>query len=199
MTKKTKGIILAGGTGSRLYPLTVVSNKQLQPVHDKPMVYYPLSTLMLGGIKDIAVISSPDYIDRYKTLLKDGSQWGINIEYFVQSKPKGIAEAFLITEEFIGEDNVCLILGDNIFYGDIHLQNTLKSFKSGAHIFTYFVYNPEEFGVLDIQRGKVVDIKEKPKKPTSNHMIPGLYIYDNTVIKKTKNLKPIKISKFKQI
>lgn len=192
MAKKTKGIILAGGTGSRLYPLTVVSNKQLQPVHDKPMVYYPLSTLMLGGIKDIAVISSPDYVDRYKTLLKDGSQWGINIEYFIQSEPKGIAEAFLITENFIGEDNACLILGDNIFYGDVYLQDTLNNFKSGAHIFTYFVYNPEEFGVLEINRGKVIDIKEKPKHPTSNHMIPGLYVYDNTVIEKTKNLKPSK-------
>jgi glucose-1-phosphate thymidylyltransferase len=192
MPRKTKGIILAGGTGSRLYPLTVVSNKQLQPVHDKPMVYYPLSTLLLGGIKDIAVISSPDYIDKYKTLLKDGSQWGVSIEYFIQNEPKGISDAFLICEEFIDQDNVCLILGDNIFYGYIGLDEIIQKFSGGAHIFTYFVSNPQDFGVLDIKRNKVIDFKEKPKKPTSNHMIPGLYLYDNTVVEKTKNLKPSK-------
>tara|TARA_B100000676_G_scaffold63045_1_gene62425 strand:+ start:11306 stop:12214 length:909 start_codon:yes stop_codon:yes gene_type:complete len=192
MSKKTKGIILAGGSGSRLYPLTVVSNKQLQPVHDKPMIYYPLSTLLLGGIKDIAIISSPEYLDKYKTLLKDGSQWGINIEYFEQAEPKGISEAFLICEEFIGQDNVCLILGDNVFYGYIGLDKIINNFSTGAHIFTYFVSDPQNFGVLEINRNKVVDIKEKPKKPTSNHMIPGLYIYDNSVIENTKSLKPSK-------
>jgi len=190
--KKTKGIILAGGTGSRLYPLTVVSNKQLQPVHDKPMVYYPLSTLLLGGIKDIAIISSPEYINKYKTLLKDGSQWGINIEYFIQKEPKGIADAFLICEDFIGEDNTCLILGDNIFYGYMGLDKIIENFSGGAYIFTYFVSDPQNFGVLEIKNGKVTDIKEKPKHPTSNHMIPGLYIYDNSVIEETKSLKPSK-------
>ncbi len=192
MQKKTKGIILAGGTGSRLYPLTVVCNKQLQPVHDKPMIYYPLSTLLLGGIKDIAIISSPEYLDKYKSLLKDGSQWGINIEYFLQDQPKGISEAFLICEDFIGEDNVCLILGDNVFYGYIGLDKILNNFSKGAHIFTYFVSDPQNFGVLEIKRNKVVDIKEKPKHPTSNHMIPGLYIYDKSVVKNTKSLKPSK-------
>ena len=190
--KNTKGIILAGGTGSRLYPLTVVSNKQLQPVHDKPMIYYPLSTLLLGGIKDIAIISSPEYLSKYEMLLKDGSQWGINIEYFSQPEPKGTAEAFLICENFIGEDNVCMIFGDNVFYGYIGLDKIIENFSSGAHIFTYFVSDPQNFGVLEIKNGKVVDIKEKPKRPTSNHMIPGLYIYDNSVIKKTKALKPSK-------
>ena len=190
MKKNTKGIILAGGTGSRLYPLTVVSNKQLQPVHDKPMVYYPLSTLLLGGIKDIAIITSPEYINKYKTLLKDGSQWGINIKYFIQDKPKGIADAFLICEDFIGDDNVCLILGDNIFYGNLELDKKIKSFESGAYIFTYFVKDPENFGIIEIKDGKVVDIKEKPITPSSNHMIPGLYIYDNDVVKETKSLKP---------
>ena len=189
MSKKVKGIILAGGTGSRLYPLTVVSNKQLQAVHDKPMIYYPLCTLLLAGIKEIAIISSPDYIDKYKTLLKDGSQWGISIEYFIQEEPKGIADAFLICEKFINKDNVCLILGDNIFYGELKLGDTVENFENGAHIFTYFVEDPQNFGVLDIHRNKVIDIKEKPKNPTSNHMIPGLYIYDNTVIDKTKSLK----------
>ena len=192
MPKKTKGIILAGGTGSRLYPLTVVSNKQLQPVHDKPMIYYPLSTLLLGGIKDIAIISSPDYLDKYKTLLGDGSQWGINIDYFSQPEPRGIADAFLICEDFIAQDNVCLILGDNIFYGSIELDRVINSFESGAHIFTYFVSDPQNFGVLEIKNGKVVDIKEKPKRPTSNHMVPGLYIYDSSVVKETKSLKPSK-------
>jgi len=192
MPKKTKGIILAGGTGSRLYPLTVVSNKQLQPVHDKPMIYYPLSTLLLGGIKDIAIVTSPDYIEKYKTLLSDGSQWGVNIEYFTQEKPRGIADAFLVCEDFIKQDNVCLILGDNIFYGSIELDRVINSFKSGAHIFTYFVSDPQNFGVLEIKNGKVVDIKEKPKRPTSNHMVPGLYIYDNSVIEETKSLKPSK-------
>ena len=192
MSIKTKGIILAGGTGSRLYPLTVVSNKQLQPVHDKPMIYYPLSTLLLGGIKDIAIISSPDYIEKYKTLLRDGSQWGVNIEYFIQNEPKGIADAFLICEDFIAQDNACLILGDNIFYGYIGLDEIIENFSNGAHIFTYFVSNPQDFGVLDIKENKVIDFKEKPKNPTSNHMIPGLYIYDNSVIEKTKKLKPSK-------
>jgi len=189
MSQKTKGIILAGGTGSRLYPLTVVCNKQLQAVHDKPMIYYSLSTLLLGGIKEIAIISSPDYINKYKDLLKDGSQWGISIEYFIQEEPRGIADAFLICEKFIDKDNACLILGDNIFYGELKLEDTITNFKTGAHIFTYFVEDPQNFGVLDIHRNKVIDIKEKPKKPTSNHMIPGLYIYDNTVVKTTKSLK----------
>lgn len=190
MLKATKGIILAGGTGSRLYPLTLVSNKQLQPVHDKPMIYYPLSTLLLGGIKDIAIITSGDYIDKYKKLLGDGSQWGITLEYFTQEEPRGIAEAFLICENFIQDNNVCLILGDNIFYGNLELDKKIKSFKSGAYIFTYFVEDPENFGVIEIKDGKIVDIQEKPLNPTSNRMIPGLYIYDNSVINQTKSLQP---------
>ena len=190
MSKVTKGIILAGGTGSRLYPLTVASNKQLQPVHDKPMIYYPMSTLLLGGIKDIAIISSPEYLDKYKLLFNDGSQWGINIQYFPQQEPRGIAEAFLICEDFIAEDDVCLMLGDNIFYGNLELDKKINNFKSGAYIFTYFVEDPENFGVIEIKNRQVVDIKEKPKYPTSNHMIPGLYIYDKDVVNQTRSLSP---------
>ena len=186
-----KGIILAGGAGSRLYPLTLVASKQLQPVYDKPMVYYPLTTLIEGGIRELCLISTPHDLPRFKQLLGDGSRFGVTIDYREQEKPAGIAQAFLIAESFIGKDSVTLILGDNIFYGGDTFQRAFADFKSGATIFGYHVNDPERYGVVEFDaNGKAVSIEEKPKLPKSNYAVPGLYIYDNEVITITKNLKP---------
>lgn len=190
-----KGIILAGGSGTRLSPLTKIVCKQLLPVYDKPMIYYPLSVLMKAEIKDILIISTEKDIIKFKDLFGNGSNLGINLEYKIQKKPNGIAEAFLIGEEFIGDDNTALILGDNIFYGE-NFNNILKEslkLKSGGIIFGYKVKNPEQYGVIEFDKNKkVISIEEKPAVPKSNYIIPGLYIYDNSVIEKTKNLKPSK-------
>jgi glucose-1-phosphate thymidylyltransferase len=186
-----KGIILAGGAGSRLYPLTLVASKQLQPVYDKPMVYYPLTTLIEGGIRELCLISTPHDLPRFKQLLGDGSRFGVTIDYREQEKPAGIAQAFLIAESFIGQDAVTLILGDNIFYGGDTFQRAFSDFKSGATIFGYHVNDPERYGVVEFDaNGKAVSIEEKPKSPKSNYAVPGLYIYDNEVVAITKNLKP---------
>jgi glucose-1-phosphate thymidylyltransferase len=186
-----KGIILAGGAGSRLYPLTLVASKQLQPVYDKPMVYYPLTTLIEGGIRELCLISTPHDLPRFQQLLGDGSRFGLTIEYREQAKPEGIAQAFLIAEKFIGSDSVTLILGDNIFYGGDTFQRAFGEFKSGATIFGYHVHDPERYGVVEFDaNGKAVSIEEKPKAPKSNYAVPGLYIYDNEVVNITKNLKP---------
>jgi glucose-1-phosphate thymidylyltransferase len=186
-----KGIILAGGAGSRLYPLTLVASKQLQPVYDKPMVYYPLTTLIEGGIRELCLISTSHDLPRFKQLLGDGSAWGLSIEYREQAKPVGIAQAFLIAESFIGKENVTLILGDNIFYGGDTFQRAFADFKSGATIFGYHVNDPERYGVVEFDAdGKAVSIEEKPKSPTSNYAVPGLYIFDNEVVAISKALKP---------
>ena len=186
-----KGIILAGGAGSRLYPLTLVASKQLQPVYDKPMVYYPLTTLIEGGIRELCLISTPHDLPRFRQLLGDGSRFGLTIDYREQEKPAGIAQAFLIAESFIGRDNVTLILGDNIFYGGDTFQTAFAEFKSGATIFGYHVNDPERYGVVEFDaHGKAVSIEEKPKVPKSNFAVPGLYIFDNQVVGITKNLKP---------
>ena len=188
-----KGIILAGGTGTRLNPLTKAISKQLIPVYDKPMIYYPLSTLMLAGIKDILIISTPQDLPKFKELFGDGRQIGLNIFYKEQPKPEGIAQAFIIGEEFIGEDSVCLILGDNIFYGH-SLSMTLQKMaglKEGACIFGYWVSDPQRYGVVEFNDNhKVISIEEKPKFPKSNYAVPGLYFYDNKVVDIAKNLKP---------
>ena len=186
-----KGIILAGGAGSRLYPLTLVASKQLQPVYDKPMVYYPLTTLIEGGIRELCLISTPQDLPRFRQLLGDGSRFGLTIDYREQAKPEGIAQAFLIAEDFIGSDGVTLILGDNIFYGDDSFARAFGDFKSGATIFGYHVNDPERYGVVEFNAsGKAVSIEEKPKHPKSNYAVPGLYIFDNEVVKIAKNLKP---------
>ena len=186
-----KGIILAGGAGSRLYPLTLVASKQLQPVYDKPMVYYPLTTLIEGGIRELCLISTPHDLPRFKQLLGDGSRFGVTIDYREQEKPAGIAQAFLIAESFIGGDSVTLILGDNVFYGGDSFHRAFAEFKSGATIFGYHVNDPERYGVVEFDaNGKAVSIEEKPKSPKSNYAVPGLYIYDNEVVNITKNLKP---------
>jgi glucose-1-phosphate thymidylyltransferase len=186
-----KGIILAGGAGSRLYPLTLVASKQLQPVYDKPMVYYPLTTLIEGGIRELCLISTPHDLPRFRQLLGDGSRFGLTIDYREQAKPEGIAQAFLIAESFIGRDAVTLILGDNIFYGGDTFQRAFGEFKSGATIFGYHVNDPERYGVVEFDaQGKAVSIEEKPKSPKSNYAVPGLYIFDNEVVTITKNLKP---------
>jgi len=189
-----KGIILAGGAGTRLYPITKSISKQILPVYDKPMIYYPLSTLMLSGIKEILIISNPEFIDLYKQLLGDGSHLGLNIEYKIQEKPRGLADAFIVGEEFIGNDSVCLILGDNLFFGQ-NFRNTLKKASlledSDAVIFGYQVKNPKEFGVVEFDESRnVLSLEEKPKNPKSNYAIPGLYFYNNDVIEIAKNLKP---------
>ena len=188
-----KGIILAGGSGSRLYPITKGISKQLLPIYDKPMIYYPLSVLMLSGIREILLISNPEYIELYKRLLNNGSHLGIDIEYKIQERPRGLADAFIVGEEFIGSDTVCLILGDNVFYGQ-GFGSTLSKvsqIQEGAVIFGYYVNNPDEFGVVEFDEdGNVLSLEEKPKKPKSNYAIPGLYFYDNTVIEKAKALKP---------
>ncbi len=186
-----KGIILAGGAGSRLYPLTLVASKQLQPVYDKPMVYYPLTTLIESGVREFCLISTPHDLPRFRQLLGDGSQWGLRIEYREQAKPEGIAQAFLIAESFIGSDSVTLILGDNIFYGGDSFQKAFAEFTTGATIFGYHVNDPERYGVVEFDAsGKAVSIEEKPKQPKSNHAVPGLYIYDNAVVGITKAMKP---------
>ena len=186
-----KGIILAGGAGSRLFPLTLVASKQLQPVYDKPMVYYPLTTLIEGGIREFCLISTPHDLPRFKQLLGDGSAWGLRIEYREQAKPEGIAQAFLIAESFIGNDAVTLILGDNIFYGGDTFQKAFGEFKSGATIFGYHVTDPERYGVVDFDaQGRAISIEEKPKHPKSNYAVPGLYIFDKQVVALTKAMKP---------
>ncbi|HTX21449.1 MAG TPA: glucose-1-phosphate thymidylyltransferase RfbA [Candidatus Aquilonibacter sp.] len=186
-----KGIILAGGAGSRLYPLTLVASKQLQPVYDKPMVYYPLTTLIEGGIRELCLISTPQDLPRFRQMLGDGSRFGVTIDYREQAKPAGIAQAFLIAESFVGGDGVTLVLGDNIFYGDDSFHRAFREFKSGATIFGYHVHDPERYGVVEFDAdGHAISIEEKPKLPKSNYAVPGLYIYDNEVVGITKNLKP---------
>ena len=186
-----KGIILAGGAGSRLYPLTLVASKQLQPVYDKPMVYYPLTTLIEGGIREICLISTPHDLPRFKQLLGDGSRFGLTIDYREQAKPAGIAQAFLIAESFIGKDPVTLVLGDNIFYGGDTFNKAFHDFKAGATIFGYHVLDPERYGVVEFDKqGQAISIEEKPQQPKSNYAVTGLYFYDNDVVNIVKNLKP---------
>jgi len=186
-----KGIILAGGSGSRLYPITKVYSKQLSLIYDKPLIYYPLSILMLGGIKDILIISNEETIPLYRQLFNSGSQIGLNIQYKVQKAPNGIAEAFILGEEFIGNDSVTLILGDNIFYGNLEFFYNSLSLKEGAVIFGYQVNDPQRYGIVEFdESGKAISIEEKPSKPKSHFAVPGLYIYDNKVIHISKNLKP---------
>jgi glucose-1-phosphate thymidylyltransferase len=186
-----KGIILAGGAGSRLYPLTLVASKQLQPVYDKPMVYYPLTTLIEAGIREVCLISTPQDLPRFRQLLGDGTAWGLQIDYREQARPEGIAQAFLIAESFIGPDAVTLILGDNVFYGGDSFHKAFSEFKTGATIFGYHVKDPERYGVVEFDAsGQAISIQEKPKDPRSNYAVPGLYIFDNNVVQITKDLKP---------
>jgi len=190
-----KGIVLAGGSGTRLYPATIAVTKQLLPVHDKPMIYYPMSVLMMAGIKDILIISTPEELPRFRKLFGDGTDLGLTISYKEQAEPKGIAEAFIIGEDFIGDSSVALVLGDNIFYG-ADLSGKLKSalsHRTGATVFGYYVKDPERYGVVDFDdNGKVVSIVEKPKNPSSNYAVVGLYFYDKNVVKIAKSLKPSK-------
>lgn len=186
-----KGIILAGGAGSRLYPLTLVASKQLQPVYDKPMVYYPLTTLIDSGIREFCVISTPLDLGRFQQLLGNGKAWGLSIEYREQPRPAGIAQAFLIAESFIGSDAVALILGDNVFYGGDSFHRAFSEFGGGATIFGYHVQDPRRYGVVEFDAdGRAISIEEKPKQPKSNYAVPGLYVYDNDVVALTKQLKP---------
>jgi len=189
--KNTKGIILAGGSGSRLYPITKVYSKQLAVIYDKPLIYYPLSILMLGGIKDVLIISNEETIPFYKQLFNNGNSIGMNIEYAVQPAPNGIAEAFIIGEKFIGDDEVCLVLGDNIFYGDLTFFYEGIQKNIGATIFGYQVNDPERYGIVEFDKdGNAISIEEKPKNPKSQYAVPGLYIFSNDVINISKNLKP---------
>lgn len=189
----TKGIILAGGSGSRLHPMTLAASKQLMPVYDKPMIYYPLATLMQAGIRDILIITTPEDAPMFEQLLGDGSSWGINLSYAQQPKPEGLAQAFLIGEEFIGDSRVCLILGDNIFYGH-QIEETLRSAvdqESGASVFAYYVTDPERYGVVQLDAdNNAIDLEEKPANPKSHYAVTGLYMYDNDVIDIAKNIKP---------
>ena len=191
--KNRKGIILAGGSGTRLYPLTLAISKQIMPVYDKPMIYYPLSILMQADIRDVLIITTPRDVETFKSLLGDGSQWGMHFEYKIQEKPNGLAEAFIIGEDFIGKDNVAMILGDNMFYGE-HLAEKLKQAnerENEATIFGYYVKDPRAYGVVEIDAtGKAVSIEEKPANPKSNYAVPGLYFYTNEVIEIAKNVRP---------
>ena len=193
-----KGIILAGGSGTRLYPLTMVTSKQLLPIYDKPMIYYPMSVLMNAGIKDILIISTPSDTPRFRELLGDGKQFGVNLSYEVQEKPEGLAQAFIIGADFIGSDSVCMILGDNIFHGHgltKRLKNAVLNAESGkgATVFGYYVDDPERFGIVEFNKeGKAISIEEKPEHPKSNYCVTGLYFYDNKVVDYAKNLKPSK-------
>ena len=188
----TKGIILAGGTGSRLYPMTISVSKQLMPVYDKPMIYYPLSTLMQAGIREILVITTPSDESAFKELLSDGRQWGLQISYAQQAKPEGLAQAFIIGEEFIQDSRVCLILGDNIFYGN-RIEETLRnaSVSEGACIFAHYVNDPERYGVVALDsENRAIDLEEKPRKPKSNYAVTGIYMYDSDVIEIAKSIQP---------
>ena len=186
-----KGLILAGGAGSRLYPLTRVASKQLQPVYDKPMVYYPLTTLMASGVREFCLISTPQDLPRFQHLLGDGRAWGITIEYREQARPEGIAQAFLIADSFIGRDSVTLILGDNIFFGGDAFPRAFSEFQGGATVFAYFVRDPERYGVVEFDAdGRAISIEEKPRQPKSHYAVPGVYLYDNQVVGIARGLKP---------